>query len=778
VISGTKEGFSSVSETSLPLQGVRVLERSGALAGRLTGLLLADQGAAVFALDPGDTAEENIDQYLNRGKNLVPAHVLAADENPDILIGDNDIGEARPPWQISLGFTGVVPGDEDCDLPPDASDDLLNGMVGFYTDLCVTRRLLGREVIYTPLPLCSVYAAVLGATAVCAALADRQRTGAGRAIVIPRLAAGLSAIGALAMGLEGIEPHLVPPSLLSLAPELAAEAPRARASETHMVRLANRLNPTAGCYRSADGRLLMPVTTVNRKLAIRMFEVLGLWERVQRLGIVDASPYDPANKAVAERNIALPQGMRADLNIQLAVWVEEAFAARTAAEWETLFAEAEVPCAIVQDFAEWINCSWAKDAGLVETVGGLEHPQLGRAIAVRSAQPYPPLTAGRRVEAAAKMAPSAPQGHCAPARKPLTGYVVLDLTNVIAGPAGGRLLGELGATVLKMDTTRPDHQPLVTVVWGAEANQGKKSILADLRTIEGRQILTMLAGKADIVLMNATDSGVRRLGLTAEQLHEINPRAIGVQISAFKGARPSSHFDRPGYDPLLQAATGIMTRFGSSDMPLLHGIASCVDYLTGYLGAFAAVTALQARERRGDDRGDWVDASLASAAALTQLLFQYKPAPATATGPAATGPSPTARLHHLSDGWIFAESATDVSGAIAGLSVAEAIDWLRRQGSAVAPVRSIATLKARYLQGPSATVRFRTVGKEGLRATLLEPTWFQFEGRALSPPDEPPRPGADACEVLHALGFDIEACQAMLAAGSIGRTDWTHLAST
>jgi len=765
-----------MSESSLPLEGVRVLERSGALAGRLTGLLLADQGAAVFALDHDDAAEENIDQYLNRGKNLVPAHVLAADENADILIGD--IGAARLPWQISLGFTAAVPGDEDCDVPPDASDDLLNGMIGFYTDLCIAGRLLGREVIYTPLPLCSVYAAVLGATAVCAALADRQRIGAGRAIVIPRLAAGLSAIGALAMGLEGIEPHLVPPSLLSLAPELAAEAPRARASEAHMVRLTNRLNPTAGCYRSADGRLLMPVTTVNRKFAIRMFEVLGLWERVQRLGIVDASPYDPASKAVADRNIALPQGMGADLNIQLAVWMEEAFAARTAAEWEKLFAEAEVPCAIVQDFAEWMNCSWAKDAGLVETVGGLEHPQLGRAVAVRSAQPYPPLTAGRRIEATAKMAPSAPQGHCAPARKPLTGYVVLDLTNVIAGPACGRLLGELGATVLKMDTTRPDHQPLVTVVWGAEANQGKKSILADLRTIEGRQILTMLVGKADIVVMNATDSGVRRLGLTAEQLHEINPRAIGVQISAFKGARPSSHFDRPGYDPLLQAATGIMTRFGSHDMPLLHGIASCVDYLTGYLGAFAAVTALQARERRGDNRGDWVDASLASAAALTQLLFQYEPAAATATGPAATGPSPTARLHHLSDGWIFAESATDVSGALAGLSVAEAIDWLRRQGSAAAPVRSIATLKARYLQEPSATIRFRTVGKDGLRATLLEPTWFQFDGRVLSPPDEPPRPGADAPEVLHALGFDVEACQAMLAAGYIGRTDWSHLAST
>src|ERR1700691_397597 len=83
----TKEGFSFMSESSLPLQGVRVLERSGALAGRLTGRLLADQGAAVFALDRDDAAEENIDQYLNRGKNLVPAQVRAADENAAIFMG-------------------------------------------------------------------------------------------------------------------------------------------------------------------------------------------------------------------------------------------------------------------------------------------------------------------------------------------------------------------------------------------------------------------------------------------------------------------------------------------------------------------------------------------------------------------------------------------------------------------------------------------------------------------------------------------------------------------
>jgi crotonobetainyl-CoA:carnitine CoA-transferase CaiB-like acyl-CoA transferase len=245
----------------------------------------------------------------------------------------------------------VVPGDEEIDLPWDASDDLLNALVGFYTDLGVTSRLLGNDVTYTPLPLCSVYAAVLGVTAVCAALADRQRSGAGRAIVIPRLAAGLSAIGVLAMELHGIEPHLMPPGLLSLPPELVSEVPKARASEAHMIWLVNRLNPTAGCYRSSDGQWLMPVCTVNQKLAVRLLETLGLWGRVQSLGVVDVSPYDPANQAVSDRNIALPEGLRSDLNMQLATWMEEAFATRSAADWESLFAQVQVPCGVVQDFA-------------------------------------------------------------------------------------------------------------------------------------------------------------------------------------------------------------------------------------------------------------------------------------------------------------------------------------------------------------------------------------------------------------------------------------------
>jgi hypothetical protein len=87
-----------------------------------------------------------------------------------------------------------------------------------------------------------------------------------QSIVVPRLSAGLSAVGVLAMDLDGIAPHLLPHSLFALPPALVAEAPKARASEAQMVAFINRLNPTSGCYRTADGQLIMPVTTVNRRL--------------------------------------------------------------------------------------------------------------------------------------------------------------------------------------------------------------------------------------------------------------------------------------------------------------------------------------------------------------------------------------------------------------------------------------------------------------------------------------------------------------------------------
>jgi crotonobetainyl-CoA:carnitine CoA-transferase CaiB-like acyl-CoA transferase len=766
----------STTSPAMPLQAIRILETGTTAAARLAGLLLADQGAEVFSLDHGRPSNQGLDDYLDRGKFLVPAAVLSSFEEIDIIIAGSEPSARSANSQISLSFPAVAPGDVEFDLPPDASDGLLNALVGFYTDLGITSKLLGRSVTYTPLPLCTVYAAVLGAVASMAALADRERCGAGRDIVIPRLAAGLSAVGVLALDLEGLESYLVPPGLLTLPPELMIEVPKARSDESHMIWLVNRLNPTAGCYRSADGRLLTPVTTVNRRLAIRMYELLGLYDHVKEMGIVDSSPYDPASEFVADRNIALPQGMRNELNVKLATLMEEAFATKSAVQWEELFAKAQVPCAIVQDFSQWMRSSWARTSGLVEEIAGLELAQLGRSVSVQSAQPYPPLQPARRLAPPATAPSTAPCEPSAASPKPLAGYVVVDLANVIAGPACGRLLSELGATVYKIDTTRPDHQPLVTIIWAGDVGQGKKSILVDLKTPAGREVLERLVTKADIVVMNATDSGTERLGLSRTQLAKINPRAIGIQVSAFKGERPSSHDDRPGYDPLLQAATGIMSRFGTPDMPLLHGIASCVDYLTGYLGAFAGLTGLQARERRGDQKGDWTETSLARGAALVQFPFQMGPEAATASGPSAIGPSATARLHQLTDGWVFAETADDLSDSIQDLTVEGAMEFLRKRGASVVPVLTIAALKQRYVDKPSKTVRFRRTRSDTLETTTLEPTWFRFDGQSLAPVEATAPPGSAYPEVLSSLGFTSSEIQTMLTEKIVGQPNWRHLA--
>ncbi|MBQ0710400.1 CoA transferase [Ochrobactrum sp. BD22] len=759
-----------------PFAGLIVQQKGNALAGRLAAMLLADQGAEVYVCDRSHTETEGLDDFLDRGKTLLPLSEFNNFTGADIVIVDGRVERHDAGIQIHLGFPALASGDTSFDLPDDASDDLLSAMIGFYTDLGITSRLLGSDVIYTPLPLCSVYAAVLSVSAVSAALISRHRTGAGTIINVPRLAAGLSAIGVLAMQLDGVEPHLKSTGLMSLPPAIAAEVPAARADPNLMITLINKLSPANGCYRTLDNRLVTPVTTVNRSLMRQMLEIVGLTDEAGEWGLVDASVYDPANAHLSDHNIALPAALRPDINIRLAGRLAEIFASRTASEWEKLFAAA-IPFGTIRTFEEWMALSSVREAGLVITPTGLKKPQIGRAVNIASAKPYPPVHRAKRAIKAT--APAKYQVATVERKlesgKPLEGYKVLDLANVIAGPACGRLLGELGADVIKVDATRPNHVPLVTIEWGAEANQGKRSILLDLKMSEGRKVLEQLIASSDIIVMNETDAGVEHLGLTRDAIMRLNPVAIVTQISAFKGEFPAPDDKRPGYDPLLQAVTGIMTRFGSPELPLIHGIASCVDYLTGYLGAFAALAALQARERRADGSGDWAETSLAAAAALTQLPFQWTPAGPTMTGPNATGPSAEARLWQQSDGWIFAETSTSVSAGFRGLSVADAIRHAHKEGGRAVPVTTIAALRTAFLAKPAKTVRFRKTSRNGLHATLLEPTWFEFNGKQLSPSSEPGRPGADADAILSELGLSAEQIAELKASNAIGNTDWLPL---
>src|SRR5260370_10729864 len=144
-----------------PFRGITVQQKSRSLAGRLAAMLLADQGAKVYAPDRSDGDAEGLDDFLDRGKTLIPAEELEGISGADIVIIDGGTAVSEPATQIVLGFTVSARGDDRFDLPNDASDDLLNALIGFYTHLGVTSRRLSRHGNYTPLPLCSVYAVVL-----------------------------------------------------------------------------------------------------------------------------------------------------------------------------------------------------------------------------------------------------------------------------------------------------------------------------------------------------------------------------------------------------------------------------------------------------------------------------------------------------------------------------------------------------------------------------------------------------------------------------------------
>jgi crotonobetainyl-CoA:carnitine CoA-transferase CaiB-like acyl-CoA transferase len=515
------------------------------------------------------------------------------------------------------------------------------------------------------------------------------------------------------------------------------------------------------------------MVSANRRLTERLLKALNVWDAALAAGMVSESCYDPSALQYSGRNLADAITLTFTNTSALADLLEVAFARKPAAQWERELCSAGVPCVQVQSWDEWKRDPMAHEAGIFAKVAGSAEPQVGRSAWIASAQPYPPLQPRRRVDALPPRAvPPRAVASSAPAAQPLAGFTVVDLCNVVAGPACGRVFVELGATVIKIDPMRPQHSPTIMVTFAAETAVAKRSLILDSDTDEGRAILHRIVAKADMVIANKLDSQFARLGLDSESLKTINPRAIGVQLSAHRGEKRGPRHDYPGYDPALQGLTGIMVRFGTEECPTFHGIASCVDYLCGYLGAWAGVTALAARERRHDGRGDWAESSLAAAATLIQLLLQQTPEPPSARGPSATGPSAGQRIYKVSDGWIFAEAPRDMSADLAPMTVATALADLASRGIAAVPVQTLKELVDRHRARPTRTVRFEKRERDGWENECFAPSWFAIDGVAHARPAAPPRIGSDAGAILAELGYAADDVERLENSGIIGPIEW------
>jgi formyl-CoA transferase/CoA:oxalate CoA-transferase len=190
---------------------------------------------------------------------------------------------------------------------------------------------------------------------------------------------------------------------------------------------------------------------------------------------------------------------------------------------------------------------------------------------------------------------------------PLRGIRVVDVTASLAGPTATQLLAALGADVVKIEPLAGDHARM----WGPPfvdgegalflaSNAGKRSVAIDLRSDQGREIVLRLADGADVFVQSLRPGAADRHGLGAVELRARNPRLVHLSIGAFGARGPLS--EQPGYDPLLQAAAGIMSVTGEADGPPVRVGVSLIDLGTGVWAALGVLAALYERERTGTGR--------------------------------------------------------------------------------------------------------------------------------------------------------------------------------
>lgn len=197
---------------------------------------------------------------------------------------------------------------------------------------------------------------------------------------------------------------------------------------------------------------------------------------------------------------------------------------------------------------------------------------------------------------------------------PLAGIKVLDLTRVLAGPWATMSLADMGAEVWKIENVKGGDD---TRAWSVPnlkgvstyylcANRGKQSIAVDLKSPEGRQIVLDLAARADVVVENFRAGTVDRLGIGYNDIRKINPGIIYCSISGYGQQGPER--ERPGYDFVMQAESGLMAITGQLDGPPSRLGVAFTDVVAGMVATQSILAALYQRRETGE--GQLLDVAL------------------------------------------------------------------------------------------------------------------------------------------------------------------------
>ncbi len=585
---------------SKALDGINVVEFESHLGAAYAAMLLAEQGARAIKVEPrGGSRLRGTPHFhvLNRSKRAVEidfdagasagqvaellrwADVVITGFTPARLAESHlDYESIRRvnPRAIALNMPAL--GSRGPDANFDANDDLVAARSGITGSQWARS---GNPVALT-FPAASYSAGVMGASAAAAAIFARGTDGSGQALEVSLLA------GAFSLQTGGILRHEKMTSLYHGPQDPLGPIP---------------------CYRlfeAADGKFLFAAcgnSTFWGKFTIA----------IDRPNLVGDPRFENA-----------PWGIAAEHWQPLKDIIEPIIRTKPREEWLSILREADVPCAPVMTRQEFIEHAQVRALGMRREV---DDPTLGHTIQMGLPvflNDTPGEIVGPAPDRGDRAAmewlreskhDAAPETSCEATQKraPLDGVIVLDFASYIAGSYGPMILAQLGATVIKIESLEGDsfrHFGFGFLGW----NQGKRCLSLNLASPEGRDIILGLADRADVVVENLRPGRMRKFGFDYESLAARNPRIIYMSVNAFGNRGPD--YNQPGFDPLLQARSGVMAAQGGHHGHPVYLTCAICDYGAAMLSAFGCVLALRARELCG--RGQFCETSLLQSAIAFQ----------------------------------------------------------------------------------------------------------------------------------------------------------------
>ncbi|WP_422460413.1 CoA transferase [Endozoicomonas sp. ALB115] len=640
-------------KANLPLIGIRVIDFGQQIAGPAVAMILADLGATVIHIDPptGPQWQSPANAVLNRNKTTVTidlksdqglvqaltlidhADIVLESFRPGVLkrlgIDFAQLRQARPEL-ITISMPGYASNDQ-LRSQWKATEAIVAANSGAFTDMGFNRVLMGVDPSFSPLSLCSAYATTLAASSVVMALFAREKLGVGDHIEVPIVAALMEGLSYNSIVIEDL-----PKRYLTMREhEISHRKENNLPMDVSYDDLQEYLDPFYRTYQCKDGRFFYVVCPSHRNHAKRCLQVTGLYDELLAEGLPEVHnlhlPVDEWDDETSIGVYPLPKKW-ADI---ISAKMKRVFLTKTSEEWGVIFGEGQIPGAPHRTTQEWVNSDHCAQAGLIVEVDDPEYgmmKQPGPMVwleesAEQMLQPRARVTVDFEAALAelseVKATPRPTGAVAAPDNRQawLAGVKILDLTNVIAGPHSAAFLSRFGAEVIKLDPVTPLYDPLIGTVYSFQANIGKKSALVDINTEQGRDIFHQLIRSVDLVLINAPERQIAPLGLDEASLQAVNPGVLFCRLDCLGGPTRGPKTDYIGYDDIIQANSGIMSRFGGPQTPEEHAHLGTLDVNCGFVGGLGMALSLYHKMHTG--RHSRACTSLSAATNLAQIKFAY-----------------------------------------------------------------------------------------------------------------------------------------------------------